>query len=370
MAPMEVVDVLHMNGGIGENSYGSNSLLQKKVILKTRPITEGAITDLYSSITPKTICIADFGCSSGPNTFLAISELIRSVDNKRKSLGHKSPEYQIFLNDLPCNDFNTIFKSVAGFQENLTNQMEMGFGPCFVTGVPGSFYGRLFPSESLHFIHSSYSLQWLSQVPEMEETNKGNIYMASSSPPSVIKAYLKQFQDDFSSFLSYRAKELVTCGRMVLTILGRKNEDPFSKDGCYIWELLAVVLRDMVSEGIIKEEKLDSFNIPQYPPSPTEVRFLVEFQGSFKIDHLEASEIHWNAYEDDFLNNDEFKDGAYNVARCMRAVAEPMLVSHFGEEIIEEVFSRYKEILSNRMSKEEKTHFINVTVSMTKKDFI
>ena len=36
--------------------------------------------------------------------------------------------------------------------------------PYFVAGVPGSFYGRLFPRNSLHFAHSSYCLMWLSQV--------------------------------------------------------------------------------------------------------------------------------------------------------------------------------------------------------------
>jgi jasmonate O-methyltransferase len=50
----------------------------------------------------------------------------------------------------------------------------------------------------------------------------------------------------------------------------------------------------------------------------------------------------------------------------MRAVAEPLLASHFGEAIIEEVFARYLNILVDRMSK-EKTKFINVSISMTKK---
>ncbi|KAL3506342.1 hypothetical protein ACH5RR_031724 [Cinchona calisaya] len=364
---MDVIEVLHMNGGIGDTSYANNSLVQQKVILMTRPISEAAITDLCCSIFPtKSICIADLGCSSGPNTFLAVSELIKTVDKIRKNLVHKSPEYQIFLNDLPSNDFNTIFKSVPRFQEKLAKQMESGFGPCFFSGVPGSFYQRLFPTKSLHFVHSSYSLQWLSQVPDLEETNKGNIYMASSSPPSVIKAYFKQFEKDFSTFLNCRAEELVSGGRMVLTILGRKNEDPCSKEGCYIWELLALALNDMVSEGLIEEEKLDSFNIPQYTPSPAEIKSLVEREGSFSIDRVESTEIHWTAYNNEFLEFNEFKDCGYNVAKCMRAVAEPLLLSHFGEEIIEDVFNRYNKILADRMSN-EKTEFINVIFSLKKR---
>ena len=72
--------------------------------------------------------------------------------------------------------------------------------------------------------------------------------MASTSPPDVIKAYKEQFQKDFSVFLKCRSEELVAGGEMVVTFFGKKSEDFFSRDGCYIWELLAVALNDMVSE--------------------------------------------------------------------------------------------------------------------------
>ncbi|CAK9152354.1 unnamed protein product [Ilex paraguariensis] len=190
--------------------------------------------------------------------------------------------------------------------------------------------------------------------------------MASTSPPSVLKAYYEQFQRDFSLFLKCRSKELVTGGRMVLTFLGRKSEDPSSEECCYIWELLAITLNDMVSEGLIEEEKLDSFNIPQYTPSPTEVKSEVEMEGSFGIDRLKVSEVNWNAYDNELFASDSYKNGAYNVTKCMRDVAEPLLLNHFGATIINEVFCRYKKIVADRMSK-ERIEFINVTIAMTKK---
>ncbi|KAF5454424.1 hypothetical protein F2P56_024090 [Juglans regia] len=368
---MEVMKVLHMNGGMGDSSYANNSLVQQKVITMTKPITENAITQLYYSTLPKNLVIADLGCSSGPNTLFVVSELIKVVDQLRRKSGHdQSPEYQVFLNDLPGNDFNTIFKSLPSFQKKMRNQLGAGAGPCFFTGVPGSFYGRLFPSKTLHFVHSSYSLQWLSKVPEMVESNKGNIYMAQTSPPSVLRAYHAQFQADFSMFLKCRAEELVLGGRMVLTFLGRRSEDPSSKECCYIWELLAIVLNEMVSKGLIEEEKMDSFNIPQYTPSPLEVKSEIQKEGSFFIDYQEVSEVNWSVNNTSCEINsfdDQFCDGGYNVASCMRAVAEPLLVSHFGDAIIEEVFKRYREILSDRIFKEN-TRFFNVIVSLIKKE--
>ncbi|XVE87335.1 hypothetical protein DITRI_Ditri18aG0109500 [Diplodiscus trichospermus] len=362
---MEVVQVLRMNGGVGDTSYASNSLVQQKVISMTKPITEEAITKLYCSNYPAAIAIADLGCSSGPNTLFVVSELIKVVDSLRQKIGQKSAEYQVFLNDLPGNDFNTIFSSLPSFQNKLKKQLGPGSGPCFFTGVPGSFYGRLFRKKSLHFVHSSYSLMWLSQVPEGLESNNGNIYMASTSPPEVLKAYYEQFQKDFSLFLKCRSEEMVAGGRMVLTILGRRSDDPSSKECCYIWELLAMALNDMVLEGLIEEEKLNSFNIPQYTPSPTEVKSEVLKEGSFCIDRLEVTEVNWNAYQNEYNLSDAFKDGGYNVAKCMRAVAEPLIASHFGEAIIDEVFHRYREIVADRMAK-EKTKFVNVIISLIK----
>ncbi|KAJ4822959.1 hypothetical protein Tsubulata_000317 [Turnera subulata] len=364
---MEVAQVLHMKGGTGETSYAQNSVVQEKIISMTKPIVEEAITNFYTSNFKRNLAIADLGCSSGPNTLLVVSLLVKAVEKLCRKLGHKSPEFQVFLNDLPGNDFNAIFRTLPEFKERMRKQLGDGIGPCFVLGVPGSFYGRLFPKKSLDFVHSSSSLMWLSQVPEGLEGNKGNIYMTKTSPPSVLRAYYQQFQRDFSVFLKCRSEELVTGGRMVLTIVGRRSEDPASKECCTIWELLAAALKEMVLEGIIDEDLFDSFNIPQYKPSPSEVKNEVEKERSFTIDRLEVSEVNWNAYEREVNVPEACKDGGYNVAKFMRAVAEPLLVSHFGESIIDEVFSRYKEIVADRMAK-EKTEFVNVTISMTKLD--
>lgn len=72
--------------------------------------------------------------------------------------------------------------------------------------------------------------------------------MASTSPPSVVKAYYEQYEKDFVNFLKYRSKELVDGGCMILTILGKKNEDRFSKGACYLLEPMARALRELVVE--------------------------------------------------------------------------------------------------------------------------
>ena len=113
-------------------------------------------------------------------------------------------------------------------------------------------------------------------------------------------------------------------------------------------------------QGMIKEEQVDSFNIPQYTPSPSEVELEVLKEGSFSIN---LSELNWDTLD---FEPERFESIGDDVAQWMRALAEPMLVSHFGEDIIEEVFSRYKQILAHRLSK-EKTQLISVTLLLTRK---
>lgn len=73
-------------------------------------------------------------------------------------------EFEVALNDLFENDLNTIFKWLAPFYDKLKEEKGGKFVPCFISGVAGSFYGRLFRSKSLHFVHSSYCLHWTSRV--------------------------------------------------------------------------------------------------------------------------------------------------------------------------------------------------------------
>ena len=119
------------------------------------------------------------------------------------------------------------------------------------------------------------------------------------------------------------------------------------------------------TQGLIEEEKLHSFNIPQYTPLSKEARREVQKQGSFSIDCLEVFEVDWGVFDTDFDPNVVSEDGAYNMARCIRAVAEPLLVDCFGEEIIDEVFKRFRAKLTDHMSK-EKTTLVNIVISLKK----
>jgi hypothetical protein len=90
--------------------------------------------------------------------------------------GHNMVGIQFFLNDLPGNDFNHIFQSVERFKNSVTTHHKgERLLPFYIAGLSGSYYTRLFPSQSVHLFHSSYSLHWYSQVQNMRIHNLGSV---------------------------------------------------------------------------------------------------------------------------------------------------------------------------------------------------
>ncbi|WCJ18636.1 S-adenosyl-L-methionine-dependent methyltransferases superfamily protein [Euphorbia peplus] len=326
MAMQVPVQLLHMNGGEGAYSYYNNSLYQKKVMLTAKPILEESISELVSQKSlPKCLMMADFG-SLHPD-----------------------------------------------FLQKLEKEKGSNFQDLFIGAMPGSFYGRLFPSNSLHFVQSSCSLHWSSQVPEqlIDESgislNKDNICLHKSSSESVLKAYINQFHKDFTNFLRSRAKEMVTGGNMVITLVAKSDKIPYCKYGAEIFDLFGDSLKEMVNEGLIKESTLDSFNIPFNAPSEEQVRNVIEREGSFKLKRIEEFELRWDDNIDDGNNALSFDltERSKYVTNSIRAVTEPIFTAHFGDVVIDNLFYRFSLKVVDYLEKGI-GYFNFVVVSMTK----
>lgn len=145
--------------------------MQKAASEMVKHITLETVEEVYLATKPKSIGIADLGCSSGPNTLSNIKDILDKIEGTSSNkLKQSAPEFRVFLNDLPTNDFNAIFQALPEFHQWLKQKNGSGHenkgsnSNIYVAAYPGSFYGRLFPDHCLHFIYSSYSLHWLSKV--------------------------------------------------------------------------------------------------------------------------------------------------------------------------------------------------------------
>ncbi|KZV19984.1 S-adenosyl-L-methionine-dependent methyltransferase superfamily protein [Dorcoceras hygrometricum] len=356
---MDLERVFRMNGGAGETSYSKNCSLQKKASDKVKHIVLEAIERVLEATSwPKSIGIADLGCSSGPNTLLNIKDIVEAAETAAMAVSREVPEFRVYLNDLPTNDFNTIFHALPEWYRKLTTPSCV-----YVAAYPGSFYGRLFPDNFLHFIYSSNSLHWLSRVPsgiydeKGVSINKKSIYISKTSPPRVQQAYHKQFEQDFSSFLKWRSRELILGGQMVLILLGRTGPDHVHN---IFWEILYQSLATLAAQGEVAEDKLDSYEVHFYAPSTEELEEQVRKEGSFKVESVQV-------YETDKDAGDCSSYGVA-VAKAVRSIQESMLVNHFGVTLmLDKLFHHYANLVDQHMlTQDNSISSISIALLLTK----
>ncbi|KAK9105807.1 hypothetical protein Scep_022651 [Stephania cephalantha] len=334
-----VIESVAMNGGVGDHSYANNSSLQRSGFEAAKALIYRAIKenlDVKVLSCGSSFRITDLGCSVGPNTFIAVQNIVEAIEQKHhcERLKRRLPEFHVYFNDHVSNDFNTLFTSLP---------LERRY---FAAGVPGSFHTRLFPEKYINLVYSFASLQWLSKVPDEVLNiaspcwNKGRIYYTNAPSDQVMAAYRGQFEKDMERFLDARAKEVVHGGLMALSFPCIPDGLAYSRSQIGVFfDLLSSALMDMAKMGRVDEAKADSFNVPFYSTaSPREVETLVEKNGCFTIERNET----WAC---PILEG----NGASEMySKHYRAFMEGLIKEHFGssDEIIEELFK----IFTNKIS--------------------
>ena len=344
--------VVSMNGsGEGDTSYANNSNFQRVIASVTRKARRDMAAALYRALgRPASLAIADLGCGTGPNALLMVSDAVDAV--LAESEEEAPLQLRVFLNDLPANDFNAVFR--------LLPSSPLAAAGCLVSAWPGSFYRRLFPEASLDYVVSCSSLHFLSKAPPMapEHLNRGRVHVSESGPAAVLDAYRAQFHADFLAFLSCRAAETRARGLLLLTFVGRRAARPTAHD-CYLWDLLADALMDMAAAGLVDEERVHSFNAPYYAPCPDDLARVIAEEGSFALRTLQlfdttrrhlllgggpASRHPTSSNKHD--GDDELPRWlAAETAATIKAVVEPMLRTHFGWAAMDGLFCRYRLLL-------------------------
>uniref|UniRef100_A0A0E0PVP1 Benzothiadiazole-induced S-adenosyl-L-methionine:salicylic acid carboxyl methyltransferase 1 n=1 Tax=Oryza rufipogon TaxID=4529 RepID=A0A0E0PVP1_ORYRU len=320
-------------------------LSKGKALLQTKPMIEKAIKKVHTALQPMMILVADLGCSSGPNTLIEIAEYYNRI-------GQCPVDVQFFLNDLPSNDFNHLFKSleqIDNFVAKDQNRQATTLPQYYVAGLASSYYRRLFPKNSVHLFHSSYALHWRSKMFEMknikEPLNEGNIYISKTTPISTVKLYQELFEKDFSNFLELRSNELISSGQMLLTFLGRKNEDVSDGDQCTL-------------HGLMEKKKLNNFNMPVYMPSTHEVKTIIMRSKLFIINQIQLSESNWDPYDDDLEGEVVLypAQSGLNVTRSLRPVLRRLFTTYFGESVQDVLFLRIASNVSKYLDKRKGKH--------------
>ncbi|KAL3680172.1 hypothetical protein R1sor_023128 [Riccia sorocarpa] len=367
----ELNALLAMKGGEGDTSYAKNSQTQAQGFRFVQPVLQAAIHRMELP-SQGVVRIADFGCSSGPNTIshmnLIVSTLISryaaeatpvpqhllkssSLSWTRRVSG-APPEFEVYFADLPSNDFNSLLRHISLDHQSRSQSRDLhGGASCgyFSSCVAGSFYGRLFPRASLHVVFSSFSLHWLSKIPDAVQRvgspsyNSGYVWIHGGKSV-VAKAYAEQSRSDMVCFLKARAEEMVSGGLMFLLLKGRKDSDPtvqYDPDGSTMFGThMESVFNELIAEGLLDEGVRDSFNIPMYYPTVDEMREAVEDSGAFVVDRLELlNDVPANPSTKAELEASP-TDCGKKLAKICRSLLGVLVDSHMGEEVADEFFRR------------------------------
>ncbi|XP_076898235.1 benzoate carboxyl methyltransferase-like [Bidens hawaiensis] len=244
------------------------------------------------------------------------------------------------------------------------------FDSCFTMADLGCSTGMntlLVASNVIDIVH---------EVPKGLESNKLNIYISKTSTLNVLQAYGKQFHTDFTKFLQLRSEEIVRDGRMVLTLPGRSKVDPSSDECWRLWDLLTISLLELLEEALVQESDLNSFNLPFYLPCEDELWNIIQNDGSFSLDNMNVYEVNWDPHDTNYTTtNDLNVERGHNHAKnetkksttkLIRAIAEPLLSSHFGSSIIDVLFKKYEKHVAKHLAV-NKTKQFTIVISLTKK---
>jgi len=120
-------------------------------------------------------------------------------------------------------------------------------------------------------------------------------------------------------------------------------------------------------QGLIEEEKLESFNIPTYEATIEEIRHLIEEEETLFLQRLEVFTVPRDEGISERGDCSSLDVGirAEFIATYTRAAMEPLLSAKFEVEVINELFIRFQKKLVQLM-KVEKFETANVMISMTK----
>ncbi|KAG5053413.1 hypothetical protein JHK87_005611 [Glycine soja] len=374
---MKLEKLLSMKGGKGEASYAKNSQAQaiharSMLHLLRETLDRVEVVEARDGVA---FVVADLGCSCGSNSINVVDVIIKHMMKRYQALGWQPPEFSAFFSDLPSNDFNTLFQllpplanyGAVNMEECLAANNHRSY---FAAGVPGSFYRRLFPARSVHVFHSTFSLHWLSQVPECvvdkrsSAYNKGRVFIHGAGQ-STANAYKKQFQTDLAGFLRARSVEMKREGSMFLVCLARTSVDPTDQGGAglLVGTHFQDAWDDLVQEGLISQEKRDTFNIPVYAASLQDFKEVVEANGSFTIDKLEV----FKGGSPLVVNQpDDASEVGRALANSCRTVCGVLVDAHIGDKLSEELFLRV-EHRATMHAKEllEQLQFFHIVASLS-----
>jgi hypothetical protein len=272
------------SGGMeGRGAYNLHAQLPARGGALAIPLLEQAARRLALDAGDEAVVVADYGCAQGRNSF---SPLRAAIEILRGRAGPQRP-IMVFHEDLPINDFNSLFAVLASDPESYTRG-DVGVFPC---AIGRTFYEAVLPASQVHLGWSSYAAMWVRAIP----THIPQHIFVPCAKGDVRAVFDRQAAEDWRRFLSLRARELRPGGALVVAVPGcdengQSGFEPIMDDA-------VSVLEEMVSAGVVTADERQRMVIGAWPRSCAEL--LAPFANDGVFEGLEATACEISALEDE-----------------------------------------------------------------------
>ena len=279
--------ILHHGVMEGQGSYNRNSRIQATGMQLALPLLEKAARNVALDDGHQPVVVADYGSSQGKNSLtpmrIAIRTLQQSIDPDRPIL--------VFHIDQPANDFNTLF-AVLGADPDRYALDESNVFPC---AIGKSFYEQVLPANYVDLAWCSYAAMWLSRIPTLIPGH----FIAHRCTGTERAVFDRQAAEDWRAFLSLRARELRTGGRLVVVLPGLNDDGVSGLE--QLFDHANKALADMVDAGEIQAEERAQMVLGVHPQRRRDLLapFVPcgQFQG-LRVERCEVTSVPDSAWAD------------------------------------------------------------------------
>lgn len=294
---------------LGEGAYDQHSTLQAGVVRLASSRLERAVRALTPASSTRPLCLVDYGSATGKNSVAAMTHLSALIAQRQPA----SPPLALCFCDQPDNDWKVL---ASRLHEAFSARDDVTFAM-----FPRSFYGPVFPPDSVDLGWSATAVHWLSEKPAGEIDR---LWPHSALGPRRA-AYIEQARRDWQVFLEHRARELRVGGQLVVVAACARADGTSTADD-YLdvpWD----VIRELERSGDLKAEERAAMHVPTYFRSAGEWK--APFAGgALPLELIDYSEeplpdVLWQAYE----RTGDRAAFAGSWVGWLRAFSEPLLAS-------------------------------------------
>lgn len=247
----------------GAGYYSANTVGAKTVIDKAGDLVAGALEALDVEGGRGPFAIADFGAADGGTSLDMMRRVVALVRGR-------APSRPITLTytDLPHNDFSTLFRLTQGLLGDPSTSPLAATPGLYISACGTSFYRQLFPEQTLDLGFSATAMHWLSRKPG---TIAGHVHAVGASAPERA-VFARQAEEDWTTILLARARELKPGGRLVLAnfCIDEAGRYLGHTGGVDMFDSFTARWRDLMEAGRISEAEFRAATFQQFYRTPDE----------------------------------------------------------------------------------------------------